>query len=135
MRWISAVCVAAALALTFAACGGGDGGGSTPPTTPTPPPPGGSSATITIGPNGVSPSSVTIPVNGRVTFTNNDSQAHQISSDPHPTHTDCPPINDLGTLQAGQSRDTGAFPTARACGFHDHLNPNDASLRGTITIQ
>jgi hypothetical protein len=30
---------------------------------------------------------------------------------------------------------TGVLNVARVCGFHDHLNPDDPGLRGSITIQ
>ena len=56
-------------------------------------------ATITISSAGVvSPSTVTIRQGGRVTFVNNDSRAHDMASDPHPTHEDCPPIDQVGFL-------------------------------------
>lgn len=92
-------------------------------------------ATVTISNNRVSPGRVTIGVGGHVTFRNNDQTFHQINSDPHPIHTDCPPINDVGLLNAGQQRATGAFPNARTCTYHDHLQPNQGSMQGTIVIQ
>jgi len=104
----------------------------TPIPTPTPPP---SSATVTITSAGVSPKSVTIAVGGTVTFVNNDTTFHEMQSDPHPIHTDCPPMNAVGTLAAGQSRSTGGFTTARTCGYHDHLRDGNTNLRGTIVIQ
>lgn len=119
-------------------CGGSGANGAATPTAPSPPAggtPAPMSATITIGTGGVSPSAVTIARGGRVTFVNSDSRFHEIASDPHPNHTDCPPVNDLGTLAPGGTGMTGAFDTARRCGFHDHLNPDDATLRGSITIQ
>jgi hypothetical protein len=58
-----------------------------------------------------------------------------MSSNPHPSHTDCPEINQVGFLSAGQSRQTGNLNTARTCGFHDHNQPTNASLQGTIVIQ
>ena len=131
---------AVVVALTFAACGGG-GGGSTPttPTTPTTPaPPGGnpSIATITIGTDGrVSPATVTIAPGGRVTFINNHNQAHDMSSDPHPEHTQCPEINQVGFLTSGQQRTTGNLNTQRTCGFHDHNLPDNTGLQGRIIIQ
>ncbi len=129
------------VAVTAAACGG-SGGGSTP-TTPTPTPPTtpttgtpSDSATITIGANGsVSPSSVTITRGGRVTMINNDSRSHDMSSDPHPEHTQCPEINQIGFLTGGQQRTSGNFNTARTCSFHDHNLPDSAGLKGTIIIQ
>ncbi len=98
--------------------------------------PGGSGATITIAAGGtVSPSSVTIAVGQSVTFVNNDSQPHQIASNPHPSHTDCPAINALGSIAAGQTKLTDAFTTARTCGFHDHNEPGNGALQGTVRIQ
>jgi plastocyanin len=92
-------------------------------------------ATITITAAGVSPRNVTIPTGSRVMFVNNDSRAHVMSSDPHPIHTDCPSIELVGFLSAGQSRPTGNLDTPRVCGFHDHAFFEDASLQGTITVQ
>ena len=127
---------AATLLVTAAACGGGgssSGGGGSTPTSPTPTTPG--AATITITASGVSPRSVTVSVGSRVTFVNNDSRPHEMTSDPHPSHTACPPINDVGFLQPGQSRTTGNLTTARTCGYHDHNRDTDTSLQGTIVIQ
>jgi hypothetical protein len=70
-----------------------------------------------------------------VTFTNNDSRVHEMDSDPHPEHTDCVELNQVGFLNPGQSRQSGNLNTARRCGFHDHGNPDNAGLKGTITIQ
>ncbi len=128
------------VAATAAACGSGGGSSPTTPTpTPTPPTGGGgnpTTATITIGANGsVSPSSVTIAPGGRVTFVNNNTRAHDMSSDPHPEHTQCPEINQVGFLTAGQQRTTGNLNTARTCGFHDHNLPENQGLQGRIIIQ
>jgi plastocyanin len=93
-------------------------------------------ATITITPtNAVSPNIVTVSPGSRVTFVNNDTRAHEMASDPHPEHSDCPELNQVGFLQAGQSRTSGNLNTVRTCGFHDHLDPFRAALRGTIRIQ
>jgi hypothetical protein len=70
-----------------------------------------------------------------VQFVNNDSRAHDMDSDPHPEHTDCPPINAVGFLSPNQSRQTENLTIARTCGFHDHGNPDDARMKGTIVIQ
>jgi plastocyanin len=131
---MSAIAVTMAAAL---ACGGGGG-----PTNPSPNPgggggsPGPSGATITINANGVAtPSSVTINSGESVTFVNNHTLAHEMSSDPHPAHTDCPSMQPVGILTQGQSRLTNAFTTARTCGFHDHRDDTNPSLRGTIVIR
>ena len=36
---------------------------------------------------------------------------------------------------AGQSRQSGNLTIARNCGFHDHGDPENKGLQGTITIQ
>jgi len=112
------------------ACGKSDpapsssgGGGSDPATT------------FTITASGVSPRTMTVPRGTQVTFVNNDSRAHDMTSDPHPTHENCPELNSVGLLSAGQRRQSANLNTARTCGFHDHGLPSNTSLQGTITIQ
>jgi hypothetical protein len=120
--------VCAGAAALMASCGGS----SDSSTTPSAPP----AAVITISSSGVvGPKSVTVPRGSQVQFINNDRAAHAMSSDPHPEHTDCPEINAVGFLSPGQSRQTGNLNTARTCGFHDHDDPNNAALRGSIVIQ
>jgi len=93
-------------------------------------------ATITIGSNGaVSPSQVTISVGQSVTITNNHSTLHDMESDPHPAHTNCPSMGNIGTLQPGQSKTSFGFAAAGSCGFHDHNSPENAGLQGRIIIQ
>lgn len=121
---------AGVVAFILAACGGGSGSTSPSPTM------GGTSATsITIANNAVSPRNVTVSRGSRVTFINNDSLVHDMESDPHPAHTDCPEINQVGFISPGQSRETGTLNTARTCGYHDHLADASMSMQGTITIQ
>ena len=66
---------------------------------------------------------------------NSDSRTHEMDSDPHPEHTDCPELNQIGFLNPGQSRQSGNLNTARKCGMHDHNSPDTATLKATITIQ
>lgn len=103
--------------------------------TPAPSPAPSSTATITITSAGASPQTVTIAAGGRVTFVNNDSRPHDMSSDPHPAHTDCSAVNQVGFVTPGQSRQTGILTTARTCGFHDHDQPSNSRLQGQIIIQ
>jgi hypothetical protein len=67
-------------------------------------------------------------------FINNDSRSHQMSSDPHPDHTDCPEINQVGFLNPGERRETGNLVAVRTCGFHDHNEPDNARWRGRIVV-
>ena len=106
-----------------------------PTPAPTPAPAPAPTATVTISNSGVSPKSLTISRGTRVTFVNNSNQVHDMSSDPHPEHTDCPAINDVGFLSAGQTKLTGNLNVARTCGYHDHNQPFTESLKGTIVIQ
>ena len=103
--------------------------GAAPTPTPT------TDTTITITSSGVSPRSVTVAAGSRVTFVNNDSVPHEMNSDPHPQHTDCSELNQVGFLSPGESRQTGNLNTARTCGFHDHNQSTNTSLQGTIVIQ
>lgn len=114
--------------------GGGAGGGTLPSATPSPGSPT-STTTITISNNAVSPRAIVVPAGSMVTFVNNDTVAHDMNSDPHPEHSDCLEINQVGFLSPGQSRQTGNLNTARTCGFHDHDRNTVQALRGTITVQ
>jgi hypothetical protein len=58
-----------------------------------------------------------------------------MNSNPHPEHTDCPELNQVGFVAVGQSGTTGNLNTTRTCGFHDHALPDNTSLQGSITIQ
>jgi hypothetical protein len=66
---------------------------------------------------------------------NNDTRVHEMDSDPHPEHTDCPEINQVDLLIPQQTKLTGNLNTVRTCGFHDHLNDTNSNLRGSIIIQ
>jgi hypothetical protein len=132
-RWLLALVLAAAGAFTAGACGSGTL--NTPITpVPTATPPLGGAATITIVGGVASPKQVEINVGQRVAFVNNDTAAHEIASNPHPIHTDCPPINEVGGLAPTTARLTGPFTIARSCGYHDHGLPDNTSLQGTIII-
>src|SRR5262245_18971206 len=115
-RWHNALVLG--LFVAAGACGKSYGDSSPPaPTNP---------YQITIGANGVvAPSELVVPQGSRVLFVNNHSRPHEMASDPHPDHLDCPEINQLGLLQPGQSRETGSLVTVRTCGFHDHGEPEN----------
>lgn len=115
------------------ACGGG-GGGYTPPTAPGPNPATATlGATIHITATGTVPNDVTISSNQFVRFVNDDARPHQIQTNPHLLHTDCPP-NNIAILNPGQSVDTTAFIESKGCGFHNHLLPDDQSFWGVIRV-
>jgi plastocyanin len=96
--------------------------------------PGEPQATITIGPNGISPKEVRIKAWNYVRFVNTDTRTHTMVSDPVDVHTDCPPMNRVAALQPGESRDTGTLHLPGTCSFHDHDNQVEA-YRGRIIIE
>ena len=120
--------------LVLAACGGSGGGGPAAPGAPPAAPPASSAFTVTLTASGATPKELRVPLGSRVTFVNQDSRSHQMMSAPHPMHTDCPAINEVGMIDRGETKVTGTFATARDCGFHDNLRDGDASLRGVILV-
>ena len=100
---------------------------------PSDPPSGGTTVTITAA--GASPRNLTVSPGTQITFINNDTVAHEMYSDPHPEHTDCPEFDSVGRLSPGSTRQTKNLTTTRVCGFHDHINPAVQSLTGSIRIQ
>jgi plastocyanin len=128
VRTLRRVLVIAAVS-AFATCGGGGGnpGGPSPSENPN---------QLTISAAGVlSPAELVVTQGSRVLFINNHSRAHNMTSDPHPEHDDCPEINQVGLLASGQRRETGNLVTVRTCGIHDHDDPANGSLRARIVIR
>jgi plastocyanin len=101
--------------------GGGGGGGAT-------------IVTITITASGVDPKELRIDAGQQVRFVNNNNRPHEIQSNPHEAHTDCPAVNQVGMINPGQNRTTGALTQARACGYHDHLDADNVAFRGVILV-
>jgi len=131
VRSVTGVLVAAAAMAAALSCGGSSS--STAPSgscTPS-----SNANTFVLQNNQVCPQALTVARGSQVTFINNDSIVHEMNSDPHPEHTDCVEINQVGLLNTNQSRQTGNLNIARRCGFHDHQHPDIAALKGTITIQ
>lgn len=141
-RALVAVLVGAALGGATGSCGGGGGPSDVPTplpppaTTPSPSPTPVATTTITINAQGaVQPADIRIAIGSRVTFVNQHDRPHDMTSDPHPEHTNCPEVNEAGNVLPGQSRQTAAFASAKRCGFHDHGESDNPRLRGSITVQ
>ena len=132
-RSTAAAAVLAAVASFSAACGSSSP--NTGPSTSATCTASSTSTTITISNNAVCPQNITVPRGTQVTFVNSDSRTHEMTSDPHPEHSDCTEINAVGNLVPGQSRQTSNLVIARRCGFHDHIAFDVKSLQGSITIQ
>ena len=134
------VAVAGGLLLAGACGGGGGGGGTSTPSSPAPTPTPSSgtinpATTIMITSAGVDPKEIVVPVGERATFMNHDNAFHEMSSDPHPIHTDCPEINQVGALGPGATRQTGVFTRARICTYHDHGQDTNERLQGRIVVR
>ncbi|HEY7450135.1 MAG TPA: hypothetical protein VH702_18410 [Vicinamibacterales bacterium] len=131
------VVLAAALMAASGACGGS----SNPAGPSNPPPPSGggggtgSGTVFTLTSAGVSPTELTVSPGTRVQFVNNDSRNHEMNSDPHPTHGDCPELDAVGFLTPGQSRESGVFNTARTCSFHDHNLFPQPQWQGRVIVR
>ena len=91
--------------------------------------------TVTITSSGATPRNILLPRGSQATFLNRDSVPHDMYSDPHPEHTDCPEFNQVGYLVPGQRRQTGNLITVRVCGYHDHDDGLSSKWQGNITIQ
>ena len=106
-------------------------GGTVTPTTPAP----NTAPTMTITTAGITPRELTVPAGSRVLIVNNDTRRRNMASDPHPGHDECPEINNVGLLNPGQSRETGNLVVAGTCGFHDHDDPANTTVRGRIVVR
>src|SRR5258705_4583306 len=123
---VAAVALATALSCGGSSSTGPSPGGCTPSANPN---------TLVVMNSTICPQAITVTRGTQLTISNQDSQAHEMTSDPHPEHTDCPELNQIGFVNPGQSRSSGNLNTARRCGMHDHSNPNNAALKATVTIQ
>jgi len=104
-----------------------------PPSNPAPAPSG--PPTVSITATGLVPLELTIAVGQKVNFINNDTRPHDLVGGADPIHPDCPEIVIAGFLTPGQSRETGAFTTARTCDYHDHTELGVPAFSGRIIIR
>src|SRR3954452_5770700 len=57
-----------------------------------------SGQTVKINSTGLPTRAIDVPGGGRLTIVNRDSIAHDMGSDPHPGHEDCPELNQICML-------------------------------------
>jgi len=132
----AAVVVAAAIAVDVlvSACGGGFEQMPTGPTQI-------QRFTVTITANGVSPAIVRVPVcngvcNVFLQFVNSDSVTHDVRSDPHPAHTECPAYAAVGVLAPGQTKEAlvSQCGLPERSGYHDETRPADQAFWGRVEM-
>ncbi|MDE2025671.1 MAG: hypothetical protein KGJ07_04210 [Patescibacteria group bacterium] len=85
---------------------------------------------VSLTATGFVPTTLIITKGTTVTWINKSGADATVNSNPHPTHTDYPPLN-LGTFPNGGTLSL-SFPTTGTYGYHNHLNP---SQRGTIIVR
>ena len=81
---------------------------------------------------GVNPNALHLNAPVTVTLTNNDAAAHRLEPAPELGFGDCPEVNQLGTLQPGQSGTITITRTQVICGFHDSAAPANLAFQGFI---
>lgn len=91
-------------------------------------------ATISIGPDGVSPAQLVVRPGARVRFVNLDDVAHRPVSDPDPIHDLCPELN-APTLAPGAGFAFVAPASPKQCPFHDFLRPSAQALQGLLVVE
>lgn len=94
-----------------------------------------SNPTVVIGAAGGSPNVLRVKAWSQVTFVNNDTRPHAIRVRPRGHAYGLPPLNSVGLLLPGESRDTRTLNLPGTCGYHDHNNHTAAAFRGRIIVE
>lgn len=76
--------------------------------------------TITLTKDGFSPQTVTIKAGEKVAWMNRSGKTATVNSNPHPIHTDYPPLN-LGEFKNGDTLEL-TFSKPGTYGYHNHYN-------------
>ncbi|KKR82808.1 MAG: Plastocyanin [Candidatus Daviesbacteria bacterium GW2011_GWA2_40_9] len=85
---------------------------------------------VTYTVSGFSPATLTVKAGTTVTWVNKSGSNFSLNSNPHPVHTDYPPLN-IGITGDGQSKSL-TFDKLGTYGYHNHLNPSDT---GEVIVQ
>src|SRR5258708_16087078 len=85
---------------------------------------------ITFTADGFLQKTVTIKAGTKVTWTNTSGNKATVNSNPHPAHTDYPPLN-LGIFNNGETLSL-VFDKPGTYGYHNHLNFTQG---GTIIVK
>lgn len=85
---------------------------------------------VSVTNSGFDSKSVKVGVGEKVVWLNETQATANVSSAPHPTHEDYPPLN-LGNFEPGESVEL-VFNEVGTYKYHDHLNP---SRFGTVVVE
>ena len=89
-------------------------------------------ALVSINSSGFLPESLKIKKGSSVTWINEDTNPHQVASDPHPIHTQVKEFGSGKVLIKGEKY-TFVFEKTGTFTFHDHLNPTN--FKGTVIVE
>ena len=89
-------------------------------------------AQVAITKDGFVPESILVKKGTQIIWQNQDENPHQVSSDPHPTHTNLAGFDSLKPLASGDSF-SFIFEKSGTFTYHDHLNP--LKLQGTVIVE
>lgn len=86
--------------------------------------------TVILNGRSFSPAVLTVSPGVVVTWINNSGDVATVNSNPHPSHTNYPPLN-LGKFDNGESLSL-TFEQPGTYGYHNHLNPGQT---GQIVVR
>ena len=86
-----------------------------------------------ITPTGTSPQVLHVWEGRKAAFVNADARSHTLFADPHPAHTECAGILNLGTLEPGERREVVNLPID-ACFYHDEADPANKAFQGVVVV-
>jgi len=86
--------------------------------------------TVSLTSNGFEPQTITVKAGDKVVWTNKSGEVATVNSNPHPAHTDYPPLN-LGSFQDGGKLEL-VFGKKGTYKYHNHLN---ASEQGVVVVE
>lgn len=89
-------------------------------------------AVVSITSSGFVPSAIKVKKGTVVRWVNTDSALHQVSSDPHPTHTGLAGFDSEEGMQKDDSY-AFTFENAGTFSYHDHLNP--LKFKGSVIVE
>ncbi len=88
---------------------------------------------VSITSTGMSPQVLHVWEGRKAGFVNEDTQPHAVFADPHPAHTSCTGMLNIGTLAPGERRDVENLPID-ACYYHDEGDPANMAFRGLVLV-